>query len=485
MLSAVRHWFDKHPNLSLLVVAMSSVLLSSIGWILDVPLLAYSPIAIIVAIWSIYDFSILYYALFLSLPLCMEFYIGSFTTDVPTEPIMMALLVILLVKNLVSPSEGHYWKHPFMQLLGLQFIWWCIVLLYSTVPFISLKYVLAKLWYIAAFIGVTFLVVKDVKRFKIVFWCLFLPTFFTIVYTLIRHYLQGFTFESSNHVMGPFFRNHVDYACLLSLLFPFLFVARTWYRKGDLLRYFIDFNIILFLVAIWFSYTRTSWLAVFVALGAYFIFKWKMIKPALAVAAVLAVVALSYLFYENRFLRYAPDFKKTIYHSSLSDHLESTSTLNDVSSAERLYRWVAATQMIKARPLTGFGQGGFVANYRDYAVSLFTTYVSRNFEHSTVHNYFLFLLTEQGIPGFLLFLVFIVFIYIRGQKIYIETQDPEEKKIVLAVLVALVVMLFDNMLSDLIEDVKIGPIFYWLIALLVMQDRKNLVKSERGKVNDE
>jgi O-antigen ligase len=134
---------------------------------------------------------------------------------------------------------------------------------------------------------------------------------------------------------------------------------------------------------------------------------------------------------------------------------------------------VAATQMIKARPLTGFGQGGFVANYRDYAVSLFTTYVSRNFEHSTVHNYFLFLLTEQGIPGFLLFLVFIVFIYIRGQKIYIETQDPEEKKIVLAVLVALVVMLFDNMLSDLIEDVKIGPIFYWLIALLVMQDRKN------------
>jgi O-antigen ligase len=99
--------------------------------------------------------------------------------------------------------------------------------------------------------------------------------------------------------------------------------------------------------------------------------------------------------------------------------------------------------------------------------------VSRNFEHSTVHNYFLFLLTEQGIPGFLLFLVFIVFIYIRGQKIYIETQDPEEKKIVLAVLVALVVMLFDNMLSDLIEDVKIGPIFYWLIALLVMQDRKN------------
>jgi hypothetical protein len=34
-------------------------------------------------------------------------------------------------------------------------------------------------------------------------------------------------------------------------------------------------------------------------------------------------------------------------------------------------------------------------------------------------------------------------------------------------------VLFDNMLSDLIEAIKIGPFFYFTIALLVVQDLKN------------
>ena len=80
---------------------------------------------------------------------------------------------------------------------------------------------------------------------------------------------------------------------------------------------------------------------------------------------------------------------------------------------------------------------------------------------------------EQGIPGLLLFLAFVVYVLIAGQRIYLQTKDRVEKTIVLGVLVAFVVILFDNMLSDLIEAVKVGPFYYFFIALLIIQDVRN------------
>ncbi|MEN9522730.1 MAG: hypothetical protein RL065_1107, partial [Bacteroidota bacterium] len=218
---------------------------------------------------------------------------------------------------------------------------------------------------------------------------------------------------------------------------------------------------------------RTAWLAILICLPVYFVFKWKLIKPALIAASVVIVLLISFLTFENRYMQYAPDYKKTIMHHNLSDHLESTETLNDVSSAERLYRWVAAFEMGKHKPITGFGHGGFVANYKNYAVSLFTTYVSGNVERSTVHNYLLFIFAEQGLVGLFLFILVSILVLIKAEKIYHQTKSKEQQIIVMGLIISFVVVLFDNMLSDLIEAVKVGPFFYWIIALLVIQDLRN------------
>ncbi len=456
------------------VAALCSLALCLTGFYLESWPLALSPLLLAGAWLAVYDFSILYYVMFFTLPICLEIEFGSLSSDIPAEPLMLSLLMATVIYYLSKGKKNLvYFKHPFVQFILFQFIWYVVVFIYSTVPLISLKYILAKTWYIAAFLVATFIVVTDVKKFKLAFWCVFYPLLFTIGWTMIRHAMHGFSFESSNHMPAPFYRNHVDYACIVSIFFPLLFVAASWYKPGDLKRILLNVSKLIFLAAIFFSYTRTCWLAVGVALGAYYVFKWRLIKPVLLGCGVGLVIVVAYLSYENRYLSYAPDFKKTIYHSNLSDHLESTQTLNDVSSAERLYRWVAAAEMVKVKPLTGFGQGGFVANYRHYAVSLFTTYVSRNFEHSTVHNYLLFMMVEQGLPGLLLFIAFIAYVLIAGQRIYLQTTDKTEKNIVLGLLVAFVVILFDNTLSDLIEAVKVGPFFYWIIALLIIQDVRN------------
>jgi O-antigen ligase len=456
------------------VAAFVSMGISLTGFYLESIPLACAPLLLAGACLAVYQFSILYYFMLAAIPVCMEISFGSLSSDIPAEPLMLSLLGACVLYYLgETKRELSYFKHPFVQFILFQFVWYVVVFIYSSVPLISLKYVLAKTWYIAAFVVATFIIITDVKKFKLAFWCVFYPLLFTILWTMIKHWQQGFSFEASNHVPEPFYHNHVDYACIVSIMLPLLFVASSWYKPGDLKWILLQASKVLFLVAIFFSYTRTCWLAVGVALAAYYIFKWKLIKPVLVVGIIGLALIVAYLSFENRYLSYAPDYKKTIYHHNLSDHLESTQTLNDVSSAERLYRWVAAAEMIKEKPITGFGQGGFVANYRNYAVSLFTTYVSHNFEHSTVHNYLLFIMVEQGLPGLLLFLGFIIYVLIAGQRIYIQTKDTTEKNIVLGILVAFVVILFDNMLSDLIEAVKIGPFYYFFIALLVIQDVKN------------
>jgi O-antigen ligase len=96
--------------------------------------------------------------------------------------------------------------------------------------------------------------------------------------------------------------------------------------------------------------------------------------------------------------------------------------------------------------------------------------VSDNPEHSTVHNYFLLLAVEQGIPGLLLFLLLVATMLYYAQVLYHRAGDPFNKSIAIASGSALVMILTVNFLSDLIETDKIGSLFFLCLALLVGAD---------------
>ncbi len=475
MKQKLQYSISSYPQQWLFAAAFASIACVLLGFYTELYILCLLPVLIAGLAITILNFGTVYFAMLASLPICIPIFIGSLSTDLPTEPLMAILMLCYFIFLLTKRNKEHlqYLTHPLVQIILVQFVWFVVVAIFSTVPLVSLKYVLAKSWYIITFLLVTPLVMKNEKHFKLAFWLMFYPILFVVMYTLYNHWQHGFQFDNSNMMSVPFYKNHVDYACGLSIFFPFLFAASSWYKAGDLKKILLNITKVVFLFAIFISYTRTAWLAVLICLPVYFVFKWKMIKPALIMASVAIALIISFLTYENRYMQYAPDYKKTIMHHNLSDHLESTETLNDVSSAERLYRWVAAFEMGKHKPITGFGQGGFVANYKNYAVSLFTTYVSGNVEKSTVHNYLLFIFAEQGFIGLFLFLLVCVLVLIKAEKIYHQTKNKEQQIIVMALIIAFVVVLFDNMLSDLIEAVKVGPFFYWIIALLIIQDLKN------------
>jgi O-antigen ligase len=168
-------------------------------------------------------------------------------------------------------------------------------------------------------------------------------------------------------------------------------------------------------------------------------------------------------------MRFTPDYEKTIWHGDdFGALLTSTYKLQEVSGMERVYRWVAAAQMIADKPLTGSGPSTFYPEYKRHTVTGFRTYVSDNPEHSTTHNYFLLILAEQGVPGFVLFCLLLSVALLTAERLYHRsTAHPDVQRIVLAVALSLLIIIFHLFLNELVEVDKIGSVLLVGLAVLI------------------
>ncbi|MCH8331305.1 MAG: O-antigen ligase family protein [Bacteroidetes bacterium] len=422
------------------------------------------------------DIKLMFYILLACIPLSTELFLpNGLATDVPTEPIMILLMMVYIFYAATNPKmiSRKFLNHPLILLLLLHFIWIAVAAIFSAKPVISFKFLLAKTWYLVVFVFLTDLVLREIRDLKKAMWLIFVPLCFVIIQTLLRHWQVGFHFDKVNQVVTPFFRNHVNYAAMISIMLPFVWFMRKWYKKGAWQRNALWLVTILFLFGIGFSYTRGAWLSVFAAGMFYLFIKFRTVRYVIPSGMLVIILFLGFMIRNNQYLEYSTDYKKTIYYDTLGDHLQATMQRLDVSSAERVYRWIAGFRMSTDEWITGFGPGNFYNFYKSYTVNIFTTWVSDNQEKSGVHNYFLMTLIEQGIIGLILFVSLYIAFLVMGERIYHNTRDPAEKYMVMAVLLSNIAILVQIMLSDLIEVDKVGAIFFINIALLVRQDIKN------------
>ncbi|RZL03521.1 MAG: hypothetical protein EOO62_21495 [Hymenobacter sp.] len=189
----------------------------------------------------------------------------------------------------------------------------------------------------------------------------------------------------------------------------------------------------------------------------------------LVVSAVTMIGGAVYFVSADNFMRFAPDYEKTVWHGgNFEAHLASTYKLEDVSGMERVYRWVAAARMVADKPATGSGPSTFYPEYKRYTVSGFRTYVSDNREHSTTHNYFLLTLAEQGFPGFLLFCVLLGTALVTIERLYhLSLPRPDIHLVVLAAAMSFIIIVFHLFLNELVEVDRIGSVFLVVLAVLV------------------
>ena len=149
---------------------------------------------------------------------------------------------------------------------------------------------------------------------------------------------------------------------------------------------------LIMLVGVQFSYTRAAYITLVMAVGAYFVVKWRLMKIVLAFSIAFALFFIHNVTEQNNYLNSKPEYNKTVTHDKFDDLLSATTDGTDVSTMERVYRWVAGGHMVADKPYFGFGPSTFTKYYKQYTLFGFTTYVSDNDELSGIHCYYLSLI---------------------------------------------------------------------------------------------
>ena len=445
------------------------------------------PVGLMIAYLTLVDFRLVYYILLACIPISTEIVLpNGFGTDLPTEPLVIGLMFVFI---LFVVSEGKnlstaFLTHPVSILLLVHVFWIFLTTITSDLFWVSIKFSLAKIWYVVVFYfmaGYIFKTKKDVQR---LFCFVFIPLILTILITLVRHSTFGFSFKDVHKVLHPFQRNHVNYAASLSLFFPLIwYTTLDWFKKRSVHWYLLVLAQIVFFIAIYLSFTRTAYVALGIAIGAYFIVRLKLMRYVILLSVVGGLIAVGLMANKNKYLAYAPNFDRTITHYEFDNLLEATYKMEDISTMERVYRWVAGFQMSIEKPWLGFGPGNFVNFYKSYTVKSFRTYVSNNKEKSGIHSYFLMTLVEQGIPGLLIFIFFNIAILLYGERTYHRTRSQSDKRIVMMVLLALVVVDAFLIINDMIETDKVGSFFFIFAAIIVNWDLKQAsqLNSQKNK----
>lgn len=414
----------------------------------------------------------LFYLLLAAIPWSIEFSFNSgLGTDLPDEPLMLLTALSVIMMAVWQRRQLTTQKiHPLLLILLLQFAWTICTVLVSTDPLQSFKYLLAKSWYLLAFVAAPLLLLRREKELKRGVLVLLGSMLVFMFVALVRHAGNGWTFEKINDSLQPFYRNHVNYSALLVFMVPLqvaviqLSVSRRW-------RVIMRCTLAITVTALYFSYARGAWLALLTGVAAYWIIRKKLFLPSLILFFSLCIGALFWLKSNDHYIRFAGDYKSTIFHTDFREHLIATYQLKDMSNAERFYRWVAGVRMLPDSWRTGFGPSSFYHHYKPYAVPAFRTWVSANEEQSTVHNYFLLTIIEQGVIGLLLLLALLGGVFWYVQSVYHRT-DSRFWKVVTAAAGAIMTMECTvNFLSDLVETDKIGSIFYLCIAVVIMADQ--------------
>lgn len=429
-------------------------------------------ILLLYAGWS--DPRLAFYLLLFTLPLSMEMGVsGNLSVDFPDELFMVFCSALFLCIWIFNPNivNRQMLIHPLMLILFASLVWLVVPILSSEYPVFSFKFFAAKTWYIGAFIFTPLILLHDkqiiLKSIKIISVSLFL----VVLLSLARHAMDGFSFMAVNSSVTPFFRNHVNYSAMLVCFIP-LFISFYRGSKDRFTRAILFCCIIVLIAALFFSYARGAWLALATGAAAWWLIRRKLLLKAYVAVMLIMTVLYFWIQHEKRYLQYAHDFRSTIYHVDFREHLRATYELRDVSTAERFYRWIAGAKMIREKPLTGFGPNTFYHHYKGYAVPAYKTWVSRNEERSTVHNYFLLVTIEQGIPGLLIFLLLAGYLFYYAQRVYHRSRDRFYSTVALNCGIILVMIMTVNFMSDLIETDKVGSLFFLCFSLLMIADLK-------------
>lgn len=216
-----------------------------------------------------------------------------------------------------------------------------------------------------------------------------------------------------------------------------------------------------------------------ILLALFYFFKQTKIRIVLAILIFTNLFSLVYSYSRGAYLGFIIGFLAMIWHtkkkliiflipamfifggvainflpSSVQERFNSIfvedETERDESAQSRFVFWGIAFEQFLKNPIVGHG---------------YLTFVEANPYHMDTHNYYLKLLAEQGIIGFIIFLVILWRASKVGRNLYDESADPLYKALGIGLFGVIVSLAFGNIFGDRFTHYPLSAYFYVYLAV--------------------
>jgi O-antigen ligase len=395
---------------------------------------------------------------------------GGLGIALPTEPIMFGVMLLFIVRLVYEQKfDRAVMRHPITIAIIVNLVWLLITSITSQLPVVSLKFLVARLWFVICFYFIATQLFKDITNVRRFIWLYIVPLTGVIFYTIYEHAQFSFSQEAANWVMSPFYNDHTAYGAVLAMFYPLLIFFMFNQRLSISTRIISFIFFAIFTVALILSYTRASYVSLLAAGGLYLVYVLR-IRFSTLMLGTAAVGIFFFSFRTELFMKLEKNRQDS--SSDFSKHLASVSNISsDASNLERINRWNSAMRLFEERPFFGWGPGTYAFEYAPYQLSSEKTIISTNAgDKGNAHSEYLGPLCESGVLGMVTVIFIIGAVIYRSSLLYHRLRDKEMKNLVLAILLGLVTYFVHGVLNNFLDTDKASVPFWGFIAMLVTID---------------
>lgn len=416
------------------------------------------------------DITLILIAFFTPLSVLFEIDALGAALILPTEPLMIGVLILFVLKFIYE--GGHLpdtYRNPIVWIVVGMILWMLITSLTSSLPLVSFKALLSRLWFTVTFFFLGLELFKNPKAFPKYLWAYASGMLIVVTYTIIHHAIMGFDKDAAHWVMSPFFKDHTSYGAILAFLIPPFIALFVNEQQSSQRKWWVGLVLFIFIVATILSYTRAAWLSLFAAFLVFAAVKLRI--PFRLIAAVsVAALALLWVFQDDLMMKLEKNNQDS--SGNIAEHVQSmTNVSTDASNLERLNRWGAALRMWRARPIIGWGPGTYQFQYAPFQLPSEKTVIStNNADMGNAHSEYFGPLSEQGILGMLWVILLVGWSVARGLTMAVYHADSTTRNLLLGVTAGLITYWVHGLLNNFLDTDKASVLVWGFTAFIVILD---------------
>lgn len=390
--------------------------------------------------------------------------------SMPVEPMMILFSGIFLFRVLLTRSyDLRLLRHPVTLLLLASLTWMLFTSITSEMPWVSIKYTLARLWFVVPFFFAASQFFQSHQRIRQFFWAYAIGLGVVILIATSKTLGNFSDLQTLHRVMRPFYNDHTAYGCVIALMLPaaFYFIFSRGQRGWLRVLTFLLFAGLC--IGLFFSYCRAAWISVIGAIGVYFLIRMGM-KVKWMVLLFALGVGVFFVYQSDVLYKLGKNHQDSSY--TLADQVKSISNIStDASNLERLNRWASALRMWKESPVLGCGPGTYQFLYAGYQRSYQLSTISTNAgDLGNAHSEYIGPMTEQGVPGVALVALLFLATFATGVRIYRTAEDPHTARMALAFTLALLTYYIHGVFNNFLDTDKLSVPFWGFTAVIVALD---------------